>query len=57
MSGIDHENGGSVDNAGASAPGFVLSGDLEEAARLADTMWDAWQAAGLPPTHWPRPCR
>jgi hypothetical protein len=35
-------------------PAFVLSGDLDEAARLADTMWDAWQAAGLPPTHWLR---
>jgi predicted ATPase/DNA-binding CsgD family transcriptional regulator len=35
-------------------PAFVLCGDLGEAVRLADDMWDAWLTAGSPPTHWLR---
>jgi predicted ATPase/DNA-binding CsgD family transcriptional regulator len=35
-------------------PAFVLSGELAEAVRLAEDMWDAWLTAGSPPTHWLR---
>ncbi|MEU7828611.1 LuxR C-terminal-related transcriptional regulator [Nonomuraea sp. NPDC049129] len=38
--------------ASKTIPMVVLSGDLDEAIRLADAMWEGWQRAGRPRMFW-----